>query len=1022
MAKKTKLLLAILAIVCLTSALFAVVPTASAADVEYVKSTNPTLVASKDPVMLLAWCNNTSYQAIEANGTSLKSTKVFVENDKVTGDVNGNINDTMLWIIGTSGSYLTVQNYSTGKYLYLADWSIKLQDTPGTFQSGHNYLQTTEGSKKYVSVTTASVTYNTTATTLEVYTQKSTAGKATVTFAKGADDVEGSMNEVKVESGTYTLPQCKYTREKHKFVGWIVDEDGTVKQPHDEITISGDITLTAKWEYNVWEVTFSYNGKTYPAFATMDTEDNFSVSNFSTYFSGEEVDDAEFAYWIDENQNRYYIGKNTVTSNITITPVFTHKVTVTLNFNGGHEVSSTYPDGRSYQYAAESRQTISGMGAPERNNYKFLGWKCEQLGDRIVKSNEAYIVADTDMTFYAQWEFEGIMITFKVEGKEDQVVELAKGTQSYVIAINDPTPEDGYRFVGWKLNGETYTKGQTITIGDATELELIAEFAELREVTITLHYGEQTKALIYREGTGNIKFDSEIFKNQFFDSQEEYDEFVVSHTFSGWFKSASFEASSAMTTGYYTIEIGAEDFDLYAKVIQKIAITFDFGHGLGTKVLYVDEHNQVQVPYHSTDIPAYENHRLIGWTTVEGSENVEYAAENGKKVTSTEPITLYAVWKQVGFYITFETEDGEIQETFYIANGQSFRVSDLLGNKLAQFDVAHKRRTWSWGTTTFYDYSDIKPDIDMTLTATYTDILYTITFDVNGGDTPVQSITAIYGATIMLVTPVRNGFHFDGWYTSDGTKFEQTTMPGEYITLTAHWSQLYTITLNANGGEVEPQTVTDVEGAELTLPTPTREGWRFLGWYKADETKFKATTMPAEDITVTARWTKLFTVTFDTNGGSAVQPIENVVAGESITLPTSTKTGYKLVGWLLNGQAFDGTMPAENITLTASWAVDTALVNSKIDALKNATTLEAKFNAIKAVEATLALYTEEEVAELDLTEYSTLKANFNVISANAASDLAVAETVGQSLVANIATAVALVALAVVEILKRRILG
>jgi len=103
------------------------------------------------------------------------------------------------------------------------------------------------------------------------------------------------------------------------------------------------------------------------------------------------------------------------------------------------------------------------------------------------------------------------------------------------------------------------------------------------------------------------------------------------------------------------------------------------------------------------------------------------------------------------------------------------------------------------------------------------------------------------------------------------------------------------------------------------LPTLTRTGYTFSGWDRAIPE-----TMPAEDITVTARWSiNSYTITFDAAGGSAVSAITKNY-GASVSAPKApARTGYTFAGWYLGDEAYIfSTMPAENITLTARWTAN----------------------------------------------------------------------------------------------------
>lgn len=158
------------------------------------------------------------------------------------------------------------------------------------------------------------------------------------------------------------------------------------------------------------------------------------------------------------------------------------------------------------------------------------------------------------------------------------------------------------------------------------------------------------------------------------------------------------------------------------------------------------------------------------------------------------------------------------------------------------------------------------------------------------------------------------GYTFGGWNKADGTAWDYASdKVTDNITLYAKWAaNTYTITFDTAGGsEIAP--ITQDYGTVITAPeAPTREGYTFIGWDKAIPT-----TMPAENMTVTAQWEiNQYTITFDTNGGSEIAPITQDY-GTAITAPADpTREGYTFIGWDME---IPTTMPAENITLKARW-------------------------------------------------------------------------------------------------------
>ena len=158
------------------------------------------------------------------------------------------------------------------------------------------------------------------------------------------------------------------------------------------------------------------------------------------------------------------------------------------------------------------------------------------------------------------------------------------------------------------------------------------------------------------------------------------------------------------------------------------------------------------------------------------------------------------------------------------------------------------------------------------------------------------------------------GYTFGGWNKADGTAWDYASdKVTDNITLYAKWAaNTYTITFDTAGGsEIAP--ITQDYGTVITAPeAPTREGYTFIGWDKEIPT-----TMPTENMTVTAQWEiNQYTITFDTNGGSEIAPITQDY-GTAITAPANpTREGYTFIGWDME---IPKTMPAENITLKARW-------------------------------------------------------------------------------------------------------
>ena len=233
--------------------------------------------------------------------------------------------------------------------------------------------------------------------------------------------------------------------------------------------------------------------------------------------------------------------------------------------------------------------------------------------------------------------------------------------------------------------------------------------------------------------------------------------------------------------------------------------------------------------------------------------------------------------------------------------------------------------------------SFLMPYAPLTLTLT-ADKLYTVTLDTAGGD-PIRPIQyTVESEAFQLPTPVRTGYIFLGW-TGEGITEPQKTIEipqgstGDR-TYTANWQVIeYTIiTLleggNAGSSEVYFYTVEQT----VTLPTPTRTGYTFLGWTgEGITTPQPNVTIPkgsTGDKTYIENW-KLteYNITMDLNGGSGQEKVIYTMTDEDFELPTPTRNGYEFVGWTGEGITTPQTSvkipkgSTGNKAYTANWKV-----------------------------------------------------------------------------------------------------
>lgn len=194
-----------------------------------------------------------------------------------------------------------------------------------------------------------------------------------------------------------------------------------------------------------------------------------------------------------------------------------------------------------------------------------------------------------------------------------------------------------------------------------------------------------------------------------------------------------------------------------------------------------------------------------------------------------------------------------------------------------------------------------------TLTASWTANTVVVTFDYQGGNGSTASKTIDSGTAIgTLPTPYTyygndGAYTFIGWYTSTGgggTYISSTSTFSANDTLYAYWES--TVVLNANGGS-GGTTLGVPKGTTVnpTSYTATRSGFTFSGWWTngSGGTQYGVTFTPSGALTLYAHWQG--SVYYTENGGTTVSDT-TFILGNSISLPSTTRTGYTFGGWYTN--------------------------------------------------------------------------------------------------------------------------
>ena len=521
-------------------------------------------------------------------------------------------------------------------------------------------------------------------------------------------------------------------------------------------------------------------------------------------------------YWSDENGNCYKPG-DTVPADVS-----------RLSITGDYEViylPGTYGTGSAVTDMKPHNNILTLRGALfTRAGYTQVGWSTVDGGEKVYGFEDVYTQNEA-LTLYPVWNANQYTITFDTNGGS----EIAPITQDYgteITAPDNPTRK-GYTFKGWDKEIPKTMPAENITVKAQWKINQYT-------IAFDTNGGSNIAPITQDYGTEITAPDNPTRKG---------------YTFKGWDK----EIPETMLAENITVKAQWE--------INQYTIAFDTNGGSEIAPITQDYGTEITAP----DNPTRKGYTFKGWD---------------KEIPETMPaenITVKAQWEINQYTITFDTNGGSEIAPITQDYGTEITAPDNPTRKGYTFKGWDK------------EIPETMPAENITVKAQWEINQYTITFDTNGGS-EIAPITQDYGTEITAPdNPTRKGYTFKGW-----DKEIPETMPAENITVKAQWEiNQYTITFDTNGGsEIAP--ITQDYGTEITAPdNPTRKGYTFKGWDKEIPE-----TMPAENITVKAQWEiNQYTITFDTNGGSEIAPITQDY-GTEITAPDNpTRKGYTFRGW-----------------------------------------------------------------------------------------------------------------------------
>ena len=510
---------------------------------------------------------------------------------------------------------------------------------------------------------------------------------------------------------------------------------------------------------------------------------------------------------------------------LTLTLTADKLYTVTLDTSGGDPI-------RPIQYTVESEAFL--LPTPVRTGYIFLGW----TGEGIIEPQKTMEIpqgSTGDRTYTANWQVIEYTITLDVSGG-DPLDPITYTVETPVIL---PTPTStGYTFLGWTGEGETTPQPTVVLPKGTTGDKMYFANWEVNIYAITLDTsgGNALDAISYAVTSSPITLPTPV---------------RTGYTFLGW-------TGEGITEPQKTMEIpqgstGDRTYTANWQVIEYTIITLLEGGNAGSSgVYYYTVEQTVTLP-----TPTRTGYTFLGWTgegitTPQPNVTIPKGSTGDKKYIEN--------WELTEYNITMDLNGGSGQEkVVYTMTDEDFELPTPTRN-------GYEFSGWTGeGITT--------PQTDVTIpkgstgnkayTANWKVIEYTITLDTNGGPV-VSPIKYTVEDSFTLPYPLRTGYEFAGW-TLDGSGMPPFTpliiYPGTTgdLRYKAEWRLAeYTITMDLNGGSGQEKVVYTITDEEFELPTPTRNGYEFVGWtgerITTPQTSVKIPKGSTGNRTYTANW------------------------------------------------------------------------------------------------------------------------------------------------------------------------
>jgi hypothetical protein len=709
----------------------------------------------------------------------------------------------------------------------------------------------------------------------------------TVAVAAGCEHM-GTVNDD--VTGDYTCGTSRKSvrataNEGYRFVRWI--ENNSTDNPHNDITVTGDVTFTALFEEKTSHQLTVNLAAGCEHMGTVAGGGMYREGTTATIQATPANDDYRFVQWEKDgtlyNKNPYTTV--VVTEAMTLTAVFEEKPVyqLTVIVAAGCEHMGTVTGGGTYKEDA----TVDIAATPADDDHRFLRWE----KDGYTYTDNPYTVVVTEaMTFTAV--FEKIPVyRIKVEpadGCEHMGTATGGGMYKEGATVDiEATPNYGYHFAQWNDAANMKPLRNITVTGDAT---YTAVFEALDyHLTVEVVAGYEHTGTVTGEGyyPYNTPVDMEATPN-------------YGYHFVQWQEDGSEENPRTVTLTQDTTFTAVFEALDYHLTVEPAA---GYEH-MGTVTGGGDY--SYNTPVDITAIPANEDYRFLRWEEKDGATYTD----NPYHIVITKDMTFTAVFEENRYHLTVEVADGcDVMGT----------VNDVTGNYLynTQIKIAatarYGYRFVRWNDGDEEPSRTITLTQDTTFTAEFETLGYHLTIEPADGCEHMGTFTGEgnypYNTQVDIAATPNYGYHFLRWTDGDEEPSRTITLTQDTTFIAEFETNLYHLTVEvADGCDVMGTVNDDVTGdypynTSVDIAATARYGYRFVRWSDGDKEPVRTITL-TQDTTLTAEFkTDDYHLAVEpADGCEHMGTVNDDVTGDypyntSVDIAATARYGYHFVRW-----------------------------------------------------------------------------------------------------------------------------